>query len=100
MPNFEITSAQRREVENLLHDVQAETQTPETIGPILLHAVLSQAATKGTFIDERTIEVPMSVTIKLPTSQLNVASVDCTESCWRVFGADVLCFRICQSRQM
>lgn len=95
MSNQDINAAKKTEIENLLHQINAQMQTPESMGRILMNALLSEAASKGTFMADGTIEIPMTATIRLPGSKGLTTSSVCGESCIKILGTNVVCVSVC-----
>ena len=100
MATNKMDAAKKAEIDDFLHRVNASMQTPETMGRILMSALLSQATTKGTLTEEGVIEIPMTATLRLPGSKGIAASSTCGECCITVLGGvKLVCVIMCHHEQ-
>lgn len=89
-------SAQAQQSLNLM---KLSVHTPESLGPTLLHVLLTQAAMQGKLAADGTIEIPMTATISPPGSKGFAASDVCGTACIKILSAEVLCVQVCHHEQ-
>ena len=96
MPDFAITPEAKADAAKAVQSLQGTLFTPETMGAPLIQAILRNAVPQGKFLDNSTIEIPLTVTLTLPGAiTAEAAGEKCGRCCITSFGHELICVEIC-----
>jgi hypothetical protein len=98
MPQKVMTPQEKAKFDASLHN--AATETTDTMGRILMNAILNRATTHGTLKEENVLELPITVNVRLLPSAKGFKgsdTMDCVQVCFSILGHHVVCVERCTS---
>jgi hypothetical protein len=76
----------------------AATETTDTMGRILMNAILNLATTHGTLKEENVLELPITATVRILDPKVNNGITHvCTQTCITIFDTEIVCIERCHT---